>query len=151
MDAAVHNTSAQPIYSVKINWMNLDSAVQSGEVDRLVTIAPGGHKSVSRPAPDGLNPYRFSPVVAFRDAAAQRWTITRGGHLAPVDPALPEGAPLVGVTAVKESPFWDISLSMATWGPMVAHGSRPSGQGDTGGLDAEPATDPGVQGMDSTG
>jgi hypothetical protein len=130
VDAVVYNTSAQPVYSVKIHWINLDSATQLGDVDRLGTIAPGGHRSASRPAPDGLNPYRFSPVISFRDAAAERWTMTRGGYLAPVDPALPEGAPEVGERAVRESPFWDIGLSVATWGPVVAPGSRPPKRGD---------------------
>ena len=94
------------MYAVKIHWVDLDSAVQAGEVDMLGTVGPGDHKCASRPVPDGVDPDRFSPIVFFRDAAAQRWTVTRAGHLAAVDPALPDGAPLIGVNAVTQSPFW---------------------------------------------
>jgi hypothetical protein len=104
--AIVHNTSAQPIYGVKIHWMNLDSATQAGEVDRLGTIRPGGSGQLSRPVPGDIPQERFAPIVFFRDAAAQRWTLTRMGYLAHVDSGLPDAAPVIGTKAVTQSPFW---------------------------------------------
>jgi hypothetical protein len=96
----VHNTSNQPIYAVRVHWMDLNSATQAGEVDRLGTIGPLSEMRTSRVGPDNVLPRRFAPVVFFRDTAAQRWTVTRAGHLASVDPKLEDGAPLIGINAV---------------------------------------------------
>ncbi len=120
VDAEVHNMSTQPIYGVKIHWIDLDSNVQMGDADRIGVVGPGSYKSTSRSVPDGVHPYRLCPILAFRDAAEQRWTRTRAGHLAPIDPALRDGSPLVGVTAVKESPYQNVNLSIAEWGPPLA-------------------------------
>jgi hypothetical protein len=127
VDVEVHNTSTQPIYGAKIHWIDLDSEVQVGDVDRIGVVGPGSYKYTSRSVPNGVHPYRLCPILAFRDASEQRWTRTRAGHLAPIDAALPDGAAVVGVTAVKQSPYQDVSLSIAEWGPPLARRSESSG------------------------
>jgi hypothetical protein len=103
--AAVHNTSGQPVYDVRVHWVDLDSGTQAGAEDELGTIGPGEQRRIDRTVPGTVAPADFTLVAYFRDAAAFRWTLTPAGHLGTIDPDLPPGAPEIAIRAVFESPF----------------------------------------------
>jgi hypothetical protein len=98
--AEVHNTSGQPVYDVRVHWVDWGKGSQTGAEDQLGTIGPGLYKGAQRTVPAGTAEHQFIPVAYFRDAAGLRWTVLADGHLAPVDASLQAGAPLIATTAV---------------------------------------------------
>ena len=105
MATKVYNTSGQPIYDVRVHWLDAGSGVQVGVEDKLWTIGPGQERRIDRPVPDNVAPSDFTVVAYFRDSAALRWTLTTAGHLATVEPSLQAGAPLIATTALSRSPY----------------------------------------------
>jgi hypothetical protein len=102
--ADVHNTSGQPVYDVRVHWVDAGKESQAGAEDPLGTLGPGDHSSVRRTVPDGTIEGEFMPVAYFRDAAGLRWTVTPGGQLRPVPPELIAGAPVIATNAISQLP-----------------------------------------------
>lgn len=103
VDLRVHNTGSQPIYDVRVQWVDAAKGSQAGAEDALGTLPPGGTHSARRDLPGGTAPGDFIPVVYFRDAATLRWTLLADGQLGEVDPAVPPGAPVIATTAVMRA------------------------------------------------
>jgi hypothetical protein len=103
VDLEVHNTGGQPIYDVRVQWVDAAKGSQAGAEDVLGTLPPGDTRAVRRDLPSGTAPGDFTPVVYFRDAALLCWTLLADGQLGEVDPAAPPGAPVIAITAVMRS------------------------------------------------
>ena len=102
--ATVHNSGGQPIYDVRVHWVDVGAGVQAGCEDLLGTIGPGEQHQSQRGAPGGfVIPDNFVPVAYFRDAAGLRWTLTPAGQLEQADPLLPAGAPLIATGAIANA------------------------------------------------
>jgi hypothetical protein len=103
VSARVHNTGLQPVYDVRVHWVDAGQGSQAGEADVIGTVLPGEDLPASRVVPDGTLPGQFVPVAHFRDAAGVRWTLLPDGQLDEVDPALPAGASAIATTAVARA------------------------------------------------
>lgn len=103
LTAAIHNTSEQPIYDVRVHWVDVRDSAQAGTEQIVGTVGPGWQGPSLRDAPGGAYPGRFRAVIYFRDAAGLRWTVMDDGHLAPVDARLSAGAPMIATEAVRQS------------------------------------------------
>lgn len=103
VDLMVHNTGSQPVYDVRVHWVDAGKNSQAGAEDWLGTVPPGATHPARRDLPAGTEPGDFRPVVYFRDAAGLRWTLLADGHLAEVDPAVPAGAPAIATTAAANA------------------------------------------------
>lgn len=49
--ATVHNSGKQPVYDVRVHWVDASSGVQAGAEDKLATIAPSIKKTPGEPCP----------------------------------------------------------------------------------------------------
>jgi hypothetical protein len=103
VEMKVHNTGSQPVYDVRVHWVDAAKGSQAGGESVLGTIVPGWSDATRRDLPDGTAPEDFIPVVYFRDAALLRWTLLPDGQLDEVDPGLPAGAPAIATTAVARA------------------------------------------------
>jgi hypothetical protein len=103
ISAVVHNTSHQPVYDVRVHWVDSATGAQSGAENNLGTIPPGDDKRASRQFDDVAATERFTSVVYFRDAMTVPWTVLADGHLDEADPAAPPGAPVIATTAMMRS------------------------------------------------
>jgi len=103
VDVEVHNTGGQPIYDVRVHWVDAAKGSQAGGEDVLGVLPPGGTHTSRRDLPSGTAAADFIPVVYFRDAALLCWTLLADGQLGEVDPAAPPGAPVIAVTAVMRA------------------------------------------------
>ena len=103
VDLEVHNTGHQPIYDVRIKWVDAAKGSQAGADDVRGTLPPGDTHTARRDLPSGTAPGDFIPVVYFRDAALLCWTLLADGQLGEVDPAAPPGAPVIAITAVMRA------------------------------------------------
>lgn len=102
--ATMYNVSDRPVYDVRIHWVDLRNAAQSGAEDHLGTVGPGGQAEKERAVPEGVAGEEFMPVGYFRDSAGNRWTVTPNGYLDPVAAELRVGAPTIATrAAVKEA------------------------------------------------
>jgi hypothetical protein len=102
--ATVFNTSGQPIYDVRIHWVDAGAGTQNGAEAMLGTVGPGEQGGpTQRAVPVNTTPDDFQPVAYFRDAAGDRWTVLTDGHLAPVGPRLQQGQPLIATTAIAQA------------------------------------------------
>lgn len=99
VSASVHNTGLQPVYDVRVHWVDAGKGSQAGEADIIGTVPPDSDRPAERVVPDGTASGQFVPVVYFRDAAGLRWTLLADGQLHEVDPALPAGAAGIATAA----------------------------------------------------
>jgi hypothetical protein len=99
----IHNTGSQPVYDVRIHWVDAAKGSQAGEASAGTTLTPTSTYSGIQMLPAGTAPSDFIPVVYFRDAAGVGWTLLADGHLYEVDPAIPPGAPVIATAAVARS------------------------------------------------
>jgi hypothetical protein len=99
----VHNSGEQPVYDVRVHWVDASSGVQAGAEDKLGTIAPLNKENSGRTLPAGTTESPPIPVAHFRDAAGVRWTVLDNGELDEVDPTHPAGAPIIATSAVARS------------------------------------------------
>jgi hypothetical protein len=97
---SVHNTSEQPIYDLRIHWVDWAAKVQAGVEDKRDTLGPGNTTEADRELPDNVTVGQFRAIAYFRDAAGLRWTLTADGKLKPVPPDLRPGASLIATGAV---------------------------------------------------
>ena len=95
----VHNTSEQPVYDLRIHWVDWATTVQAGADDQLGTLRPGDTAGSERELPGNATVGQFHAVAYFRDAAGLRWTLTTDGQLKPVPPGLRAGASLIATGA----------------------------------------------------
>ncbi len=95
----VHNTSEQPVYDLRIHWVDWATAVQAGGDDQRGTLGPGGTAESVRELPHNVTVGQFHAVAYFRDAAGLRWILTIDGQLKPVPPDLRAGASLIATGA----------------------------------------------------
>ncbi len=103
VEATVHNTGSQPIYDVRVHWVDARTVSQGGSEDQLGTIPPGQDGTAKRDLPDGTAELHLVAVAYFRDAAGLRWTLMADGQLGEADPAAPPGAPVIAITAVMRA------------------------------------------------
>jgi len=101
--ATVHNSGRQPVYDVRLHWVDADSGVQAGAEDVLGTISPLNKVAAKRTLPEGTGELPVIPVAHFRDAAGIRWTLLDDGELDESDPTYPAGAPIIATSAVARS------------------------------------------------
>jgi hypothetical protein len=99
----VHNSGKQPVYDVRVHWVDASSGMQAGAEDKLGTISPLNKGSAGRTLPAGTTESPLIPVAHFRDAAGVRWTMLDNGELDEVDPTHPAGAPIIATSAVARS------------------------------------------------
>jgi hypothetical protein len=88
----VHNSGKQPVYDVRVHWIDSSFDVQAGAEDKLGTIAPLNKCTARRILPAGSTESPLIPVAYFRDAAGVRWTMLDNGKFDEVDPTHPAGA-----------------------------------------------------------
>jgi hypothetical protein len=100
---AVHNSGRQPIYDVRVHWIDSGGGAQAGAEDVLGTLAPENEREITRDLPAGVDYEHLIPVAYFRDAAGLRWTLLPDGHLDEVDKLLPAGAPMIATKAVARA------------------------------------------------
>jgi hypothetical protein len=84
--ATIYNASPQPIYDVRVMWMDARDLKEAGDLDFLHTIRPGEHGVAERELPPGGRSDAAIPVAYFRDAAGRRWTLLQDGYLDRVEP-----------------------------------------------------------------
>jgi hypothetical protein len=53
VDLTVHNTGTQPVYDVRVHWVDAGKGSQAGGVDVLGTVPPGGTHPARRDLPAG--------------------------------------------------------------------------------------------------
>jgi hypothetical protein len=99
----VHNSGKQPVYDVRVHWVEATSGVQAGAEDKLGTIPPLNKDDAGRTLPAGTTESPLIPVAHFRDAAGVTWTMLDNGELDEVDPTHPAGAPIIATSAVASS------------------------------------------------
>jgi len=103
VSVTVHNSGKQPVYDVRVHWVDASSGVQAGADDKLGTIARLNKEDSGRTLPAGTTESPLLPVAYFRDAAGTRWTMLDNGEFDEVDPAHPAGAPIIATSAVARS------------------------------------------------
>lgn len=84
--ATVYNASPQPIYDVRVMWMDARNLKEIGDSDFLRTIRPGEHRIAEKELPPGSPSDAAIPVAYFRDVAGRRWTLLQDGYLDRVEP-----------------------------------------------------------------
>lgn len=84
--ATIYNASPQPIYDVRIMWVDARDLKEAGDRDFLHTIRPNEHRVVENELPPGRPSDAAIPVAYFRDAAGNRWTLLQDGYLDRVEP-----------------------------------------------------------------
>lgn len=117
MLATVHNTGQQPVYDVRVHWVQPGKGSQLGgsqvgEADVLGTLAPAATGESARAVPEGEPAGHFVPVVYFRDAAGQPWTVMPDGLLEEVKRTVRAGAPEIGTNAVRYALAADLTLDI---------------------------------------
>lgn len=95
----VHNTSEQPVYDLRIHWVDWTTTAQAGGDDQRGTLGPGDAAASKRELPGNVTVGQFHAVAYFRDAAGLRWTLTPDGQLKPVPPGLRAGASSIATGA----------------------------------------------------
>lgn len=103
VSASVHNTGLQPVYDVRVHWVDAAKGSQAGDADIIGTLPPGGDRQVERVVPDSTVQDQLVPVVFFRDATGLRWTLLADGRLEEYTGPLPAGAPLIATTAADRA------------------------------------------------
>lgn len=103
IEVTVHNSGKQPVYDVRVHWVDESSGVQAGAEDKLDTIAPLNKCSARRALPAGSTESPLVPVAYFRDAAGLKWTMLDHGEFDEVDPTHPPGASIIATSAVARS------------------------------------------------
>jgi hypothetical protein len=96
----VHNTSQQPVYDLRIHWVDAATKVQAGIEDQRGTLGPSDTAESEREIPGNVTVGQFHAVAYFRDAAGLRWTLTTDGQLQRVPSDLRTGAPSIATGAV---------------------------------------------------
>jgi hypothetical protein len=99
----VHNSGRQPVYDVRVHWVDARSGAQAGIDDKLGTISPLSRADARRSLPAGTAELAPVPAAHFRDATGVRWTMLDNGELEEVDPTYPAGAPVIATSAVARS------------------------------------------------
>lgn len=82
----IYNASPQPIYDVRVMWVDARDLTEAGDRDFLRTIRPGEHGVAEKELPPGSPSDAAIPVAYFRDAAGHRWTLLQDGYLDRVEP-----------------------------------------------------------------
>jgi hypothetical protein len=59
----VHNTSKQPVYDLRIHWVDWATAVQAGGDDQRGTLGPGGTAESERELPGNVTIGQFHAVA----------------------------------------------------------------------------------------
>jgi len=84
--ATIFNASPQPIYDVRVMWVDARDLKEAGDCDFLHTIRPGEHRVAEKELPPGSPSDTAIPVAYFRDALGRRWTLLQDGYLDRVEP-----------------------------------------------------------------
>jgi hypothetical protein len=103
MTATVHNSGSQPVYDVRIHWVDAATGTQGGEAETLGTLPTKNRLESTRQLADGEDSQSHIPVAYFRDATGLRWTVLPGGELDEVDPLFSPGASGIATTAVARA------------------------------------------------
>jgi hypothetical protein len=103
LTATVHNSGRQPVYDVRLHWVDADSEAQAGAEDVLGTISPLNKVNADRTLPQGSGKPPLIPVAHFRDAAGVQWTLLDDGEFDEADPTYSAGAPIIATSAVARS------------------------------------------------
>jgi hypothetical protein len=86
VEAAVHNTSEQPVYDVELGWRR--GTAPEGDPELLGVIMPGQVDTRQRNFPDGTIIEHGDAVVRFTDAAGVRWLRRTDGGLIEESPGM---------------------------------------------------------------